>query len=142
MTRDLARLTRHYAERTDEELREAASAGAASYRPETWKLITAELARRGLKVPPPVAPEPSVAESAIAEGRALLGPWSLGMRIGLLPALGAMVVAYRELARFTPVRGLVLAGAAGFGVWILVGVLVDLVQHHSGRKKPPSRRTR
>lgn len=140
MTVEHTRLTRYYAERSDDELREAATAGPASYRPEAWQVIVAELARRGLRVPPTVAPKPSLAEGAIAESRALLGPWSVGMRIALLPAVGAMVVAYRELARFTPVRGLVLAGAVGFGVWILVGVPIDLVRHHSGRKKPPSGR--
>lgn len=142
MTPDTARLAARYRRLPDEELLDAAAAGPDAFRADAWPVVTAELARRGMRVPPRVAPPRPVVDEAMAQGRALLGPWSTGMRAGLLPALAAIAFAYEAVRHFTPVRGLAVAAAFGVGAWIGAGVLVDLVQHRAARNTAHPKRAR
>ena len=125
---DAADLARTYADATDVELREAHLLGQAAYRPEAWDVIQEEIRRRGLRWGARTRYLPH-----IARVRARLGPakWTLGLRIGLVPAILIVVEQIRRMIEVGWVggrRGGPLGILAGLFilVWFGVALFIDM----------------
>ena len=136
---ELERLTRRYAAAGDEELRDAVRVGPEGYRPEVWRVIHAEVSRRGLRTRGGVRRGP--ARSAGAQlSRRPAPEWTPGLLIGIVPAGVAAAGAFRVMAGVgmgggRGSRGLVIGTAVIFaGVWFGVALGVDWRRWWPGRR--------
>jgi hypothetical protein len=132
---DLEALTRRYAAASDEELREAEGIGPGGYRAEAWRVIHAELVRRGLRRAD--AERPKVSNVGwVAGGRAPRDEWTAGLFVGIVPAGLAAVAAFRALIAPVRMGRLIVYGPiiVFFGVWFGIALLVDLWRWRRGRQ--------
>ena len=119
---DHAKLVTYYRELSDDALTEAARDGRGVYRPEAWRVIQDELARRGRSGWP----------SRVPARRNEPRRRTAGMFIAAFPAVAIAIALFVYLPRG---ETLLIAPVMGFMTWIGVGAWIDLLTHRATRRK-------
>lgn len=133
-------LVRRYATASDAELQEAARLGPSAYRPDAWRVIHAELSRRGLRARGGRGRRAARHAGGRPPTDPARGEWTPGLAVGLVPAGvaaagAARAMAHAGMAAGTGARGLVVGAAVIFvAVWFGVALIVDRRRWWPGRR--------